>query len=325
MNPEQRYVRHKAAVERYLRSFINEHKPQTLYNPAKYVLAAGGKRIRPVITLLACEAVGGEANNAIHAGVGIEILHNFTLVHDDIMDHAETRRGRLTVHKKWDVNIALLAGDALLALAYRALLRTKAPHIQEISKVFTEGVVTVCEGQALDKEFETRHRVHVNEYLLMIEKKTGKLVSVAAQIGALVGNARPGDLEALRRYGAYVGRAFQIQDDLLDIVANEKEFGKTIGGDLVEGKKTFLFLEALRRAKGEQKKMLQRVFINGGVPRKRVAAFRCIYEETGAIDSAKKRIEDDISEAKNQLATLPASTARETLLWLTDKLLNRTY
>jgi geranylgeranyl diphosphate synthase, type II len=325
MNPEQRYERHKSLVERYLRSFITEHKPQTLYNPAKYVLMAGGKRIRPVITLLACEAVGGEASNALHAGAGIEILHNFTLVHDDIMDHAETRRGRLTVHKKWDENVAILSGDALLAFAYRALLRTKSTRIQEISKIFTEGVVTICEGQTLDKEFETRHRVHVNEYLMMIEKKTGKLVSIAAQVGALIGNAAVSDLEALRRYGEYVGRAFQIQDDLLDIVADEKEFGKTIGGDLVEGKKTFLLLEALRRAKGEQKKMLQRIFTNGGVPRKQVPAFRLIYEETGAIDSAKKRIENDITEAKNQLSTLPASAARETLRWMTDKLLNRKF
>jgi geranylgeranyl diphosphate synthase, type II len=325
MNPEQRYDRHKSAVERYLRHFITEHKPQTLYHPAKYVLVASGKRIRPVITLLACEAAGGDANNALHAGAGIEILHNFTLVHDDIMDHANTRRGRLTVHKKWDENVALLSGDALLALAYRALLRTKTTYIQEITKVFTEGVVTVCEGQALDKEFETRHRVHVNEYLSMIEKKTGKLVSVAAQIGGLIGNAAPSDLEALRKYGEYVGRAFQIQDDLLDIVADEKEFGKTIGGDLVEGKKTFLLLEALRRAKGEQKKLLQRVFTDGGVSRRQVKAFRQIYEETGAIDSAKKRIEDDILQAKNQLSKMPASAARETMRWLTEKLLNRTY
>jgi geranylgeranyl diphosphate synthase type II len=286
---------------------------------------AGGKRIRPVITLLACEAVGGEANNALHAGAGIEILHNFTLVHDDIMDHAETRRGRLTVHKKWDENVALLSGDALLAFAYRALLRTKSTRIQEISKIFTEGVVTICEGQALDKEFETRHRVHVNEYLMMIEKKTGKLVSIATELGALIGNAAASDLEALRRYGEHVGRAFQIQDDLLDIVANEKEFGKTIGGDLIEGKKTFLLLEALRRAKGEQKKMLQRIFTNGGVPKKQVPTFRRIYEETGAIDSAKKWIENDITEAKNQLSTLPASAARETLRWMTDKLLNRKF
>lgn len=325
MNPERRYERHKTVVDRYLRSFISERKPRTLYNPAKYVLAGGGKRIRPVVTLLACEAVGGEASDAVHAGVGIEILHNFTLVHDDIMDHAETRRGRLAVHKKWDENIALLSGDVLLALAYRALLRTKASCIQEICKVFTEGVVTVCEGQALDKEFETRHRVHVNEYLLMIEKKTGMLVSVAAHIGALIGNAKQGELVALQRYGEYIGRAFQLQDDLLDIIADEKEFGKTIGGDLVEGKKTFLLLEALRRAKGEQKKMLQRVFTDGGVPRRQVKTFRQIYEETGAIESAKKRIENDITEAKNQLLTLPVSIARETLRWLAEKLLNRTY
>jgi len=325
MNPEQRYVRHKTAVERYLRGFINEHKPQTLYTPAKYVLAAGGKRIRPVLTLLACEAVGGIATDALHAGAGIEILHNFTLVHDDIMDHAQTRRGRLTVHKKWDENIAILSGDVLLGLAHRALLKTKSMYIQEISKLFTECVITVCEGQSLDKEFETRHRVHVNEYLLMIEKKTGKLVSAATQIGALIGKATPAELEAMRRYGEYVGRAFQLQDDLLDIIADEKEFGKAIGGDLVEGKKTFLLLEAMRRAKGKEKKILQHVFTDGGVPRKRVPLFRRIYEETGAIDSAKKRIETDIIEAKNQLAVLPVSTARETLRWMTEKLLNRTY
>jgi geranylgeranyl diphosphate synthase type II len=325
MNSEQRYERHKAVVERYLRNFINERKPQTLYSPAKYVLVAGGKRIRPVITLLACEVVGGEANEALHAGAGIEILHNFTLVHDDIMDHAKTRRGRPTVHKKWDQNVALLSGDALLALAYRALLRTKTQRIQEICKVFTEGVITICEGQALDKEFETRHRVHVNEYLSMIEKKTGKLVSVAAQVGGLIGNAAPAEQEALKRYGEYVGRAFQLQDDLLDIIADEKEFGKSIGSDLVEGKKTFLLLEALRRAKGKEKKMLQRIFIKGGVPRKQVVTYRHIYEETGAIESAKKRIEGDITEARNQLSILPASPAREALEWLTDKLLNRKY
>jgi geranylgeranyl diphosphate synthase type II len=325
MNPEQRYKRHKASVEKYLRNFITERKPQTLYNPARYVLMAGGKRIRPVITLLACEAVGGLPGEALHAGAGIEILHNFTLVHDDIMDHAGTRRGRVTVHKKWDENVAILAGDSLLALAYRALLKTKSQKIQEVSRIFTEGVITVCEGQALDKEFETRHRVHVNEYLAMIEKKTGKLVSVAAQIGALVGNATAVELEALRRYGEYVGRAFQLQDDLLDITADEKEFGKTIGGDLAEGKKTFLLLEALRRSKGKEKRLLQHIFDRGGVTSGQVAVFRRIYEETGAIDSAKKRIESDISEALNQLSALSASAARETLKWLTEKLLNRTY
>lgn len=325
MNPQMKYDRCKCAIEKYLRNFICIQKPYSLYQPIKYVLSSGGKRIRPVITLLCCEAVGGESLNALHAGAAIEILHNFTLVHDDIMDNATTRRGRLTVHKKWDENVALLAGDALLSLAYRALLRTESSRIREISKIFTEGVLTICEGQALDKEFETRHRVHVNEYLSMIEKKTGMLVSVSAQVGALIGNAQPAELTALRRYGEYVGRAFQIQDDLLDIIADEKEFGKNIGSDLVEGKKTFLLLEALRKAKGEQKKSLQKIFINGGAPRSQIKLYRKIYEETGAIDSAKRRISDDIVEAKNQLSNLKASVAKETLLWLTDKLLNRTY
>jgi geranylgeranyl diphosphate synthase type II len=325
MSPEHRYERHKIAVEQYLRKFISEQKPRSLYIPARYVLAAGGKRIRPVLTLLACEAVGGNSADALFAAAGIEILHNFTLVHDDIMDHANTRRGRLTVHEKWDENVALLAGDVLLAFAYRSLLKTKSSRAQEINRVFTEAIITICEGQSLDKEFESRHRVHVNEYLFMIEKKTGKLVSAAAQVGALVGNASSAHLEVLRRYGEYVGRAFQIQDDLLDIVADDKKFGKTLGGDLVEGKKTFLLLEAMRRAKGEQKKILQRVFTNNGVSRKEVPIFRQIYEDTGAIESAKHRIEVDITDAKNQLSMLSPSPARETLAWLADKLLHRTY
>jgi geranylgeranyl diphosphate synthase, type II len=325
MTSEQRYDRYTRVIEKYLRSYICEQKPHTLYNPAQYVLSAGGKRIRPALVLLACEAVGGNTNEALHAAAGIEILHNFTLVHDDIMDHAASRRGRQTIHKKWDENIAILTGDVLLALAYRALLQTKSARIQEIAKIFTEGVITVCEGQAYDKEFETRHRVHVNEYLMMIEKKTGKLVSVSMQIGGLLGNASAPALEALRKYGDHVGRAFQIQDDLLDVIADEKEFGKTIGGDLMEGKKTFLLLEAMRLAKGKQKIMLQRVFTQGGVPKADVAAYRDIFESTGAVDSARRRILEDIEQAKTELTVLPDTPVRETILWLTDKLLKRTY
>jgi len=325
MTSEQRFDRYTKVIEKYLHTYIQEKKPHTLYSPAQYVLAAGGKRIRPVLVLLACEAVGGNSADALHAAAGIEILHNFTLVHDDIMDHAASRRGRQTIHKKWDENIAILAGDVLLALAYRALLQTKSTRIQEITKIFTEGVITVCEGQAYDKEFETRHRVHVNEYLMMIEKKTGKLVSISAQIGAMLGNASAPAMEALRKYGEHVGRAFQIQDDLLDVIADEKEFGKTIGGDLMEGKKTFLLLEALRLAKGQQKAMLQHIFTNGGISKKQIAAYRDIYESTGAIDSAHRRIAEDIEQAKKELTVLPETPVRETLFWLTDKLLKRTY
>ncbi|HEX9615633.1 MAG TPA: polyprenyl synthetase family protein, partial [Bacteroidota bacterium] len=173
MDFEQKYLAHKALVDRYLIDAVQETKPRSLYQPLKYVLAGGGKRIRPILVLLACDAVGGKAEDAVHAGAGIEILHNFTLVHDDIMDHADSRRGRPTVHTKWDENSAILVGDELLALAYRILLRTESARIKDVVSVFTEGVVEVCEGQAYDNEFESRHSVNVEEYLLMIRKKTG--------------------------------------------------------------------------------------------------------------------------------------------------------
>ncbi len=325
MDFERLYHEYKALVDSYLAKFVEENKPKSIYGPAKYILAGGGKRIRPLLVLLACEAVGGRKEEALHAGAGLEILHNFTLVHDDIMDHAASRRGRATVHVKWDENTAILAGDALLALAYRALLRTQSPRIQEISKVFTEGVVEVCEGQAYDKEFENRTNVGVSDYLLMIQKKTGKMVAVATEVGALIGNGTAAHVEALRSYGEHAGRAFQIQDDLLDVIADEKKFGKTIGGDLVEGKKTFLLLEALRRAKGSDKRLLLKLFANGGISKRQVKEFKRIYEETGAIDAARQKIAEDITEAKADLERIPPSDAHAMLVWFTDMLLNRTY
>jgi geranylgeranyl diphosphate synthase, type II len=324
MTSEQRYAHHRDAVERYLLRFVTDERPVTLYGPSRYVLKGGGKRIRPVVTLLACEAAGGDARSAIHVGSGIEILHNFTLVHDDIMDHSSTRRGRPTVHARWDVNIALLAGDVLLALAYRAVLRTKFARMQEIAQVFTEAVATVCEGQALDKEFETRRRVHVNEYLVMIEKKTGALLSAAAEIGGMLGGANPAEREALRKYGLLVGRAFQVQDDLLDVIGDERTFGKVIGGDLVEGKKTFLLLEAHRLAKGNDKRAIESILSSGGVSRSKVPTYRRIYEESGAIVSAERHVAEDLNAARTQLERLPSSEARTTLAWLTDRLQHRT-
>jgi geranylgeranyl diphosphate synthase, type II len=325
MTFEQQYTQYKNRVEYVLDRFVKARTPRSLYEPLKYVLDAGGKRIRPVLVLLSCEAVGGDVKRAMSAGAAIEILHNFTLVHDDIMDHASSRRGRRTVHTKWDSNVAILVGDELLALAYRSLLQTKSPHIQEIAKVFTEGVVEVCEGQAYDKEFESRSSVNVSDYVLMIEKKTAKMVAVAAEIGALVGNGSRRSIDALRRYGQHVGRAFQIQDDLLDIVGDEKELGKSIGGDLVEGKKTFLLLEALRSARGRDKEMLRAVVRNKGGLAKLIPEYRRIYFETGAVTAARRRIGADIIKAKHELHRLPSSRARAMLEWFADMLLNRTY
>jgi geranylgeranyl diphosphate synthase type II len=275
--------------------------------------------------LLACEAVGGEAKSALPAGAAIETLHNFTLVHDDIMDNSPTRRGRATVHVRWDTNVGILAGDVLLALAYRSLQQTKSAHLPELFRVFTEALAIVCEGQAYDKEFETRRRVHVNEYLMMIEKKTGAMLSAAAEAGCIIGTGTSAERAALRTYGMLVGRAFQVQDDLLDIVGDAKTFGKTIGGDLVEGKKTFLLLEAHRLAKGENKRMVEAVLKEGGVARSKVSIYRTIYQETGAIASAERHIEHDLTAARGELARLPSSEARSALEWLTDRLMHRTF
>ena len=304
---------------------MKEAAPRSLYEPLKYVLAGGGKRIRPVLLMLSCEAVGGNARKALHAGAAIEILHNFTLVHDDIMDNASSRRGRKTVHTKWDTNVAILVGDELLALAYRELLLTKSDNIQSIAKIFTDGVVEVCEGQAYDKEFETRSGVTVNDYLLMIEKKTAKMVSAAAEIGALIGNGSPQGIRALRQYGHHVGLAFQIQDDLLDIMANEEEFGKKIGGDLVEGKKTFLLLEAMGTARGNNKALLKELVANKGCSADRIPEYRTIYVETGAAASARRRIEREINRSKQELHRLPSTRAQAVLEWFADMLLHRTY
>lgn len=325
MNFEKKYVRYKSLVDAYLEQFIQEEEPRSIYGPIKYVLRGGGKRIRPVLLLLACEAVGGTIRNAINAGAGIEILHNFTLVHDDIMDNAPSRRGRATVHTKWDSNVAILVGDELLALAYRALLRTKSSRIQDITRLFTEGVVEVCEGQGYDKEFETRRDVTVEDYLLMIRKKTGKMVTVAVEIGALIGGASERERKALRTYGQHIGRAFQLQDDLLDIVGDEKEFGKTVGGDVVEGKKTFLLLEGIRRAKGRDKALLRSIFRNGGASKKKVDEVRRIYYSAGAIERTRTHIETEILRAKRELQKLQPTEARMMLFWVTDMLLNRTY
>jgi geranylgeranyl diphosphate synthase type II len=333
MNPQtknslshaRQYDRYKKLVEGTLAGIIKDRLPRSIYEPSEYILAAGGKRIRPVLLLLSCEAVGGNARKALLAGAAIEILHNFTLVHDDIMDNSASRRGRKTVHTKWDTNVAILVGDELLALAYRALLQTKSPHIQEIAKIFTQGVVEVCEGQAYDKEFETRSAVTVDEYLLMIEKKTAKMVAVSAEIGGLVGNGDRASIRALRRYGEHVGRAFQIQDDLLDIIADEKELGKPVGGDLIEGKKTFLLLEALRTARGQDKDLLVDIVRNKGGKADLIPEYRRIYLESGAIAAARRRIEQDIAKAKRELHRLPASRAQSMLEWFADMLLHRTF
>ncbi len=320
-----KYQKYKSFVDQRLTGCCKRSEPQTLYEPMRYVLSGGGKRIRPILIMLSCEAVGGRAKEALSAAAAIEILHNFTLVHDDIMDNAESRRGRATVHTKWDENVAILVGDELVAFAYRELLKTKSKAIARIADVFTDGVVEVCEGQAYDKEFELRTNVDIDDYLLMISKKTGKLFTASSEIGALIGGGTEREIRALKSYGAFLGRAFQIQDDLLDVVADEKEFGKRIGGDIVEGKKTFLLLHAHSRAEGNDKKIIESVITKKNLSHKLVGAVRSIYEKYGIIEIAQQAVDRDIRLANVQLEKLRDSFAREMLFKFSHWVLHRQF
>ncbi len=292
-------------IEKLLKEVVKAKEPATIYEPSRYILDAGGKRMRPMLVLLASKAVGGNPIQALPAAVALEIVHTFTLVHDDIMDHAPSRRGRQTIHKKWDINVAILVGDELLALAYRTLLRTKNNRIHRIAQVFTEGVVEVCEGQGYDKEFEFRQKVTIDDYSMMITKKTGKLISAATEMGGLIGGGSFSHVSALRKFGEHLGRAFQIQDDLLDITGNEKTFGKKIGGDLVEGKKTYLLLTAMKYVRGKDKELLIKTIKEHGVSRKLIPAIKKVYEKNNILTLTQKAVEKEISYALRQLNVLP--------------------
>lgn len=269
--------------------------------------------MRPMLVMLSCAAAGGDPRKAVHAAAALEMLHTFTLVHDDIMDNAAARRGRPTVHLKWDTNVAILVGDELLALAYRSLLRTEHRHIKRITGLFTEGVVEVSEGQGYDKEFEARPDVTFDAYMMMITKKTARLLAVSCEIGGILGGANTERCRALRRFGEHIGRAFQIQDDLLDITGDEKTFGKVIGGDLREGKKTFLLLMSLEKAVGEDRALARRVAETGGLPEEMIPAMKEMYERCGAIEAARSAVEDECRRGMRYLDKLPATESREML------------
>lgn len=319
----ERYRGLRTQIDTRLAQVIDRTEPETMYTPARYVLEGGGKRIRPVLVMLACEAVGGKADDALDAGVAVEILHNFTLVHDDIMDNADQRRGRQTVHTKWDANIAILVGDELIGIAYKCLLGTMRGDLRDIISVFTDGMIEVCEGQSYDKEFESREAVSEDEYLMMIAKKTGRLVSMSAELGAIIGGATDEQRRALVSYAEHIGRAFQIQDDLLDVVADEKEFGKSIGGDILEGKKTYLLVRALSHAQGGDLDLLMQVVRREVRDAAIVPRVRDIYARIGVLDEAREQIRIHTDDAIHALDALPAGDSRDMLVWFAEMLLAR--
>jgi geranylgeranyl diphosphate synthase, type II len=231
--------------------------PAELYEPIKYILSLGGKRMRPALLLMACDLFGGDIKRAISPALAIEVFHNFTLMHDDIMDNAPLRRGKITVHERWNSNVGILSGDVMLIEGYKLMMQVDDRILRQILDIFNETAVGVCEGQQIDMEFETRNDVNIDEYITMIRLKTAVVLGGALKIGAIIGGASTADATLMRNFGEHLGIAFQLQDDILDVYGNPEKFGKLVGGDIISNKKTFLLIKALELADKQQAEELR--------------------------------------------------------------------
>lgn len=323
----ERYAEYKIAVEAILRKALEQAEPKNLFEPMQYILLNGGKRLRPILTMLACGAVGGNPFYAAMGGVVIEILHNFTLVHDDIMDDAPLRRGLPTIHTKWNSNVAILSGDALMAFAYQLLLKNYAlaPRFTECIDIVTRSILEVCEGQVSDIEFQNRNDVTMAEYITMIEKKTARMLELSVALGTVLGNGTAQELSALRIFACSVGVAFQISDDILDITSST-EFGKTLGGDILMGKKTFLIIQALENRhimNASDNALLDEFLQNRGLPIGRVKEMILLFERYGIIKTAKEVVSSYTQRAYKTLNSLPNNDCRTMLYQLSEALLAR--
>lgn len=323
MDFSRQYEIYRKNVEGHLRKVFKNRKPKGLYTPADYILSGSGKRLRPVLVLASAAAVGGDPGKSLNAAVAVEMLHNFTLVHDDIMDNADTRRGMATLHKKHDLSTAILVGDSLLAVAYEYLLKDIKNKGTSAISSFTNGLIEVCEGQSLDKEFEFRKNVTLREYITMITKKTAVMMQMCCEVGAYLGNAKPAQIAALSEYGKNLGIAFQIQDDLIDLIGHEENTGKKVGGDLLEGKKTFLFLTALKNAQGGDLKRLLAFVENSGINEEEIPEFRRLFERNGAVAAAKKSIRKYSDNALDSLSFIKNKETKSFFVNLTDSLVTR--
>ena len=321
----RRYVLLRDEVNRGLMAAAGRARPIRIRSALRHVIAAGGKRVRPVLVLLAAESLRTRTRDAIHASVAVELLHSFTLIHDDIMDNAPTRRGRPTVHTQWGLGNGILSGDVLVGLAYESLLKTRVAHSSRLITIFTTALLDVCEGQAVDLHFEEQSRVSLQAYFRMIEKKTAALFALSTTAGGLVASGSPGQVAALGRYGYHLGRAFQIQDDLLDVVAEEQTFGKIVGGDIVEGKKTFLLLHAERKAKGKDRHILEEVLRGKHGTRDKVGKVARLYRKLGALTAAQTQIHRETRLAKEALENLPGNRGTAMLEWIADALAGRRF
>ena len=285
-------------VNNYLDNIPYTRKPESLYEPIRYVLSLGGKRIRPVLMLMSYNLYKDDADTILPTACGLETYHNYTLLHDDLMDNADMRRGHATVHKKWDANTAILSGDSMLVLSYQRIAQCAPQYLPQILDLFTTTALEIGEGQQYDMEFETRDDVCEAEYIEMIRLKTSVLLACAMKMGAIQAGASPADQDALYRYGESLGLAFQLQDDYLDVYGDPSVFGKNIGGDITSNKKTFMLINALLRAEEQDKAELEAWIARKDFDRQeKVDAVTHLYTKLGIDRLARERIEYYTREA----------------------------
>jgi len=313
MNLQQELEPYLGIIEKEIHAFDGHLDVTFFYDPIRYILGLKGKRIRPLLTMLCAETLGVEADISRFPAAAVELLHNFTLVHDDIMDQDEYRRGKRTVHRKWDINAAILAGDGLMGLAFQKLLITPQGNVTTMARRFTEAMLLICEGQGQDKMFETSGAISSKIYLQMIERKTAVLIELACELGAMVAEGDEQTVSLFREFGYALGLGFQIQDDVLDVVGNESRLGKKTGSDLSMHKQTLLTIK-LREKTGSED------FFNLSLN-----DFRHLLDKSGVLAESRAQYESLFDKAYDIVNSLPSNRAKERLLALTDSLKNRSW
>lgn len=302
----------KEIVEKAIAGLSYNAEAERLIDPVKYVLSIGGKRMRPILTLMACNLFSDRIDDAVMPAAGIEVFHNFTLVHDDIMDNAPLRRSLPTVHNKWDVNQAVLSGDVMAFISNDCFLQAPARCLTEVFRIYNKAAIEVCVGQQLDMDFEKAAGVTEQDYLRMIELKTAVLLAASAKIGAVTGGANEITSEAMYGFGLNLGLAFQLQDDLLDIYGDINKFGKIVGGDIMANKKTFLYVKAIETAAWKQQSRLHELFtMKNPEPHAKVKEVMKIYEELNVKDATVQMVKDYVNKAFGFLEKISVDNERK--------------
>jgi geranylgeranyl diphosphate synthase type II len=299
-------------VNKAISNLVLKTQPVELYDPIRYTLSVGGKRLRPCMVIMACNLFNDRVDEAIHPALAIEIFHNFTLLHDDIMDDSSIRRNQPTVHKKWNRNIAILSGDVMAFLAYGQLVQTRTEIINDLIHIFTRTAEGICEGQQYDMNFESKRKVSESEYLKMIELKTAVLMGASLKIGAVIGGASTADAESMYAFGKNLGMAFQLQDDLLDVYGDPKIFGKTIGGDIVGNKKTYLLVKMVEMAdENLQEKIINLLDERHLEREEKIRSIKSMYDKYGIKQRTNEMVNSYFRKAKNNLEKVHVQETRK--------------